>query len=277
MLHLTPDTALLRNPSRQFSVTLPFALLASLFIASILIPLAVMSIQALSSPRELHATLLDASVRNAIILSFEAGAITAALSALLGIPLAWLLSRGRLPGRSIIQTIVDLPLTIPHVVAGIAILFVYGRRGLLGAPLHQAFGLSFWGALPGIVVAMLFVSAPYTVSAARIAFDGVDTRLERVSRSLGVGPWETLWRVVLPLCWRGLLSAVTLSYARAISEFGAVVLVAYYPMTSPVKIYNLFLDFGLPRAIAMSFEVLIVSLCVFLVLRIAAHKRPQPA
>lgn len=276
MRNLLSDTSTLRNPSRQLSVTLPFALLASLFVASIIIPLAVMSIEALSAPDQLHATVADASVRNAIILSFEAGAITAALSAILGIPLAWLLSRGRFPGRSLIQTIVDLPITIPHVVAGIAILFVYGRRGLLGEPLHQAFGLSFWGALPGIVVAMLFVSAPYTVSAARIAFDGVDARLERVSRSLGVGPWETLWRVVLPLCWRGLLSAVTLSYARAISEFGAVVLVAYYPMTSPVKIYNLFLSFGLPSAIAMSFVVLVVSLCVFLLLRIAARPKRAP-
>ncbi|HEX7325956.1 MAG TPA: ABC transporter permease [Rhodanobacteraceae bacterium] len=263
----------MHNASRQLSVTLPFALLASLFIASIILPLATMSVQALSAPGQLRHTLADASVRNAIVLSFEAGGIAAIVAGVLGIPLAWLLSRGQFPGKSILQVIVDLPLTIPHVVAGIAILFVYGRRGLLGAPLNHMFGLSFWGSLPGIVVAMLFVSAPYTVSAARIAFDGVDTRLEKVSRSLGVGPWKTLWRVVVPLCWRGLLSAVTLSYARAISEFGAVVLVAYYPMTSPVKIYNLFLSFGLPQAISMSFVVLVVSLCVFLILRLAAHTR----
>lgn len=262
-----------RDPSRQPAVTLPLAILASLFIASIILPLAAMSIQALASPAQLHATVADASVRDAIILSFEAGGIAAALSGVFGIPLAWLLSRYRFPGRSIVETIVDLPLTVPHVVAGIAILFVYGRRGLLGAPLHDWFGLSFWSSLPGIVVAMLFVSSPYTVSTARIAFDGVDARLEKVSRSLGVGPWETLWRVVLPLAWRGLLAAVTLSYARAISEFGAVVLVAYYPMTSPVKIYNLFLSFGLPQAISMSFVVLVVSLCVFLVLRMLARRR----
>lgn len=267
----------MRSPSRQVSVTLVFSLLAALFIASIVLPLATMSIQALSAPHQLHASLADASVRNAIVLSFEAGGIAALLAGVMGIPLAWLLSRCRFPGRSLVQTIVDLPLTIPHVVAGIAVLFVYGRRGLLGAPFDHFFGLTFWGALPGIVVAMLFVSAPYAVSAARIAFDAVDPRLEKVSRSLGVGPWPTLFRVVLPLCWRGLLSAVTLSYARAISEFGAVVLVAYYPMTAPVKIYNLFLSFGLPQAISMSFIVLIVSLCVFLILRLAAHGRRQVA
>lgn len=262
-----------RNPGRQPAVTLPLALLASVFIASIILPLMAMSIQAMGSPGALRDTVADASVRDAIILSFEAGAIAAAVAGLFGIPLAWLLSRHRFPGRSLVQAIVDLPLTVPHVVAGIAILFVYGRRGLLGAPLHDWFGLSFWGSVPGIVVAMAFVSAPYTVSAARIAFDGIDPRLEQVSRSLGVGPWATLRRVVLPLAWRGLLSAMTLSYARAVSEFGAVVLVAYYPMTSPVKIYNLFLSFGLPQAISMSFVVLVVSLCVFLVLRLLAHRR----
>lgn len=267
----------MRNPTRQLSVTLPFTLLAAIFIASILLPLGAMSIQALSDTGELQRSLADASVWNAIALSFEAGGIAAALAGLLGIPLAWLLSQRRFPGRSLVQTIVDLPLTIPHVVAGIAVLFVYGRRGLLGAPLGHLFGLSFWGSLPGIVVAMLFVSAPYTVSAARIAFDGVDGRLEKVSRSLGIGPWATLRRVVLPLCWRGLLSAVTLSYARAISEFGAVVLIAYYPMTSPVKIYDLFLTLGLPQAIAMSFIVLVVSLGVFLLLRLAARSRQRAA
>ena len=268
--------ASLRHPRRQPVVTLPFALLAALFLATIILPLGALSLQALTTPRQLHESLADASVRQAILLSFEAGGLAALLAGLLGIPLAWLLSRCPFPGRSIVQTIVDLPLTIPHVVAGIAILFVYGRRGLLGAPLHHVFGLSFWGTLPGIVVAMLFVSAPYTVSAARIAFDGVDARLEMVSRSLGVGPWRTLWRVVIPLCWRGLVSAMTLSYARAVSEFGAVVLVAYYPMTSPVKIYNLFLSYGLPQAISMSFIVLLVTLCVFLILRLATHRRQTP-
>lgn len=262
----------MRSSNRQLSITLPFSLLASLFVAFIIIPLAILSIRALSSPHELRDAVLNASVRNAIIISFEAGAITAVLSGLLGIPLAWLLSRFRFPGRSLVQTIVDLPLTVPHVVAGIAVLFVYGRQGLLGAPLHQAFGLRFWGSLPGIVVAMLFVSAPYTVSAARIAFDGVDQRLEKVARSLGASPMGTLRRVVLPLCWRGLLSAVTLSYARAVSEFGAVVIIAYYPMTAPVKIYDLFLRFGLPQAIAASFLVLVVSMCVFLILRIISRK-----
>ena len=261
------------NPKRQAAVTIPLALFASVFVASIVIPLAILSIRALSSPDELKSAILDGAVRDAILLSFEAGAITAALSGVFGIPLAWLLSRFRFPGRSLLQAVVDLPLTVPHVVAGIAVLFVYGRQGLLGDPLQQMFGLRFWWSLPGIVVAMLFVSAPYTVSAARITFDGVDQRLEKVARSLGTRPWGVLWRVVLPLSWRGLLSAVTLSYARAVSEFGSVVIIAYYPMTAPVKIYDLFLRTGLPKAIAVSFLVLVVSMGVFLTLNLLSRGR----
>lgn len=265
------------NPNHQRSITFPFVLLAALFVASIIIPLAAIALHAMAMPHELKTTVMDSSVRGAILLSLEAGAITALISGLLGIPLAWLLSRFRFPGRGLVQTIVDLPLTVPHVVAGIAILLVYGRNGVLGAPLHELLDLNFWGSLPGIVAAMFFVSAPYTVSAGQIAFDGVNPRYENVARSLGIGPWRTLCRVVLPLCWRGLLSAVILSYARAISEFGAVIIIAYYPMTAPVKIYNLFLSFGLTQAITTSFVVLIVSLCVFLALRMVSRKRKLPA
>ena len=258
------------QPSRQRWVTVPFALLGSLLVASIVVPLGVLSVQALGAPVELGRVAADAEAQAAVLLSLEAAAITALLSGLLGIPLAWLQARARFPGKAVLQAVLDVPLTVPHVVAGMAVLFVYGRRGLLGVPLHQLFGLQFWSSLPGIVVAMLFVSAPYTVSAARLAFEGIDPRLEKAARSLGAGPWRVLWRVVLPLAWRGLLTAMTLSYARAVSEFGAVIIIAYYPMTAPVKIYDLFLRYGLPESLALSFIVLVISLLIFLVLRAVA-------
>ena len=265
------------QPSRQRWVTVPFALLGSLLVASVVVPLGVLSVQALGAPGELGRVAANAEAQAAVLLSLEAAAITALLSGLLGIPLAWLLARAQFPGKGLLQAVVDVPLTVPHVVAGMAVLFVYGRRGLLGAPLHQLFGLQFWSSLPGIVAAMLFVSAPYTVSAARLAFEGIDPRLEKAARSLGAGPWRVLWRVVLPLAWRGLLTAMTLSYARAVSEFGAVIIIAYYPMTAPVKIYDLFLRYGLPEALALSFIVLVISLLIFLVLRaVAGSRRARP-
>ena len=167
-----------------------------------------------------------------------------------GVPLAYVLARTNFPGKSVVAALIDLPLAVPHTVAGIALLMVFGRQGVLGEPLQALAGLQFWGTLAGIVAAMLFVSAPYTVNAARIGFEAVDPRLEKIARTLGLGPWQTFWQITLPLAWRSIMTGVTLTYARSISEFGAVVILVYYPMTAPVKIYELFLRFGLDQAAA---------------------------
>ena len=134
-------------------------------------------------------------------------------------------------------------------------------------------GLKFWGTIVGIVVAMMFVSAPYTVNAARMGFEVVDPRLEKIARTLGLGPWRTFWRITLPLARRGIMTGLTLTYARSISEFGAVVILVYYPMTAPVKIYELFLRIGLDQAAGAAVLLLIVSLTLFVLLRYLAHGR----
>ena len=179
------------------------------------------------------------------------------------------------PGKGVIEALIDLPLAVPHTVAGIALLMVFGRQGVLGAPLEALVGLKFWGTLAGIVVAMLFVSAPYTVNAARIGFDAVDPRLEKIARTLGLNPWRTFWRITLPLARRGIMTGVTLTYARSISEFGAVVILVYYPMTAPVKIYELFLRFGLDQAASAAVLLLFVSLALFLLLRALSCGAPE--
>ena len=136
-------------------------------------------------------------------------------------------------------------------------------------------GLKFWGTLAGIVVAMLFVSAPYTVNAARIGFAAVDPRLEKIARTLGLTPWRTFLRITLPLARKSIMTGVTLTYARSISEFGAVVILVYYPMTAPVKIYELFLRFGLDQAASAAVLLLVVSLGLFLVLRALSRGAPE--
>jgi molybdate/tungstate transport system permease protein len=209
----------------------------------------------------------DASVRASIALSLGAAATTAALAALLGVPLAYVLARSRFRGKGLVEAIVDLPLAVPHTVAGIALLFAFGRTGIIGAAVESATGLRFWGTSAGIVIAMLYVSLPYTVGAARLAFEGVDPRLERVARTLRAGPWRAFARVTLPLAWRGIVAGMTLTFARAISEFGAVVILAYFPMTAPVKIYDLFLQTGLRTSSAAATVLLAVVLVVFVGLR----------
>jgi molybdate/tungstate transport system permease protein len=242
-----------------------FRPLGGLFVAFILLPLIVLGTT--PAPASLARVAGMVEFRDALALSLEAAFLTALIAALIGVPLAYLLARSAFPGKSIVAAIIDLPLAVPHTVAGIALLMVFGRAGMLGAPANAIFGLKFWGTIAGVVVAMLFVAAPYTVNAARIGFEALDPRLEKIARTLGLGPWRTLWRVSLPLAWRSIMTGITLTYARAISEFGAVVILVYYPMTAPVQIYELFLRFGLDDASAAAVLLLTVSLALFILFR----------
>ncbi|HKR20843.1 MAG TPA: ABC transporter permease [Stellaceae bacterium] len=226
-------------------------------------------------------TLLDAAratdVRSALTLSVVASVLTALIAGLLGVPFAYFLARADFVGKSAVAAIVDVPLTVPHTVAGIALLMVFGRHGVIGGPAEDFLGLRFWGTLAGIIVAMLFVSLPYTVNAARIAFEGVDPRLEMVARTLGLGPWRVLARITVPLAWRGIATGLTLTFARSISEFGAVVILVYYPMTAPVQIYEMFLRYGVEEASAVAVLLLVISLALFILFRHVAYGRKPVA
>lgn len=243
----------------------------SLLVAFILIPL--IQLGATPSGASLWRAAQDVDVRDALALSIAAAFITVLIAALAGLPLAYLLARGTFPGKPIIAAIVDLPLAVPHTIVGIALLLVFGREGIIGAPANALLGIRFWGTIAGIVVAMLFVSVPFTVNAARIGFEAVDPRLEKVARTLGMGPWRTLWHVTLPLSRRSIVAGLTLTYARSISEFGAVVILVYYPMTAPVQIYDLFLRFGLDEASAAAVLLLLVAVALFIALRYFAYAR----
>jgi molybdate/tungstate transport system permease protein len=242
-------------------------LASGLLLAFIVLP--VIRLITISSPASLGTALADADIRDALQLSLQDAAITAVLATLLAVPLAYLLARHRFRGRALVQAVVDLPLAVPHTVAGIALLFVFGRTGWIGTP-AGAVGLSFYGTQAGIVVAMLFVSAPFAVNSARVAFEALDPNIERAARSLGATPAQTFLRVSLPLAWRGVLTGTVLVYARSISEFGAVVILAYYPATAPVAIYNQFLSAGLSDSASAAVLLLVVSLATFLVLRTLA-------
>lgn len=249
---------------------LVFWLLGSFLVGFVLVPL--LGLAASESPDALARVAAMPEVRAAIGVSLGAAAATVCLAGIFGVPLAWLLARADFPGRTVVSAIVDLPLAVPHTVAGIALLIVLGRQGVLGAP-AGAVGLRFWGTGAGVVAAMLFVSAPYAVNAARIGFEAIDPRLEMVARTLGLAPWRVLRHVTLPLAWRSILTGLTLTFARALSEFGAVAILAYYPKSAPVMIYELFLRFGLGEAAAMSVLLLAISLALFILLRALAFGR----
>ena len=245
-------------------------LAGGLLLAFIVLPL--LRLAAAAPPSSLRQAAATAQVRDATLLSLQAAAITAGIATLLGVPLAYLLARGTFRGRGLVQAVVDLPLAVPHTVAGIALLYLLGRTGWAGAPAARL-GVSFYGSQWGIVAAMLFVSAPFAVNSARVAFETADPRLEQAARSLGASQWHAFRRATLPLAARGVLTGAVLVYARSISEFGAVVIIAYYPATAPVEIYNLFLQSGLTQATAAAVILLIVTLSTFLVFRALASGR----
>lgn len=195
---------------------------------------------------------------------------TATLATLLGIlgatPVAYALARGRFRGRSVVAAMIDLPLLIPHPVAGIALLLVLGRNTPLGSALW-AIGLQITGSVTGIVCAMLFVSAPLYVSAAREAFDRVDPRFEGVARTLGDSAWQAMRRVTLPLAWRGLLAAAIVMWARAVSEFGAIVILVYHPRVASVLSYERFTAFGLREALPVAAILVLLALIPLIALR----------
>lgn len=259
------------SPGRARLLFLVFWCCGGLLLVSIVAPL--VALAALESPANMIRVAAMHEVRAAVALSLGAAGLTALIAAALGFPLAYVMAHGSFPGKRVVEAVIDIPLAVPHTVAGIALLAIYGRRGVFGEALESAFGLRFWGTLAGIVVAMLFVSAPFAVNAARIGFEAIDPRLEKVARTLGAGPWKVLVRVTLPLAWRSLLTGVTLTFARAISEVGAVIILAYYPMTAPIKIYELFLRFGLREAAGMALLVLVIALGLFIGLRYLATGR----
>ncbi|MCS7178905.1 MAG: ABC transporter permease [Anaerolineae bacterium] len=250
-------------------LTVLFSALGMLLVLFVAVPLA-RTITA-SSPSLLWQTLLDPEVRGAISLTLYASFIATLLALICGVPLAYLLARVDFPGKGVVEGIIDVPVVVPHSAAGIALLMVFGRQ----APLGQVFGLlglRFVSAVPGIVVAMLFVSLSFLVNAAREGFEAVDPRLERVARTLGASPWETFWRVSFPLAWRSILSGALMMWARGLSEFGAVVILAYHPMVAPVLLYERFESFGLAYAQPVAALMILICLVTFAVLRGTTRK-----
>ncbi|MHC3381991.1 ABC transporter permease [Haloarcula sp. H-GB5] len=215
---------------------------------------------------------LDPDVHRVLYLGVYGPLLAALLSLLFGVPLAHLLAKG-FSGQPLVESLVDLPLVVPHSVAGIIILFGFGKGGAFPQ-------FSVLGTMVGMVLAMAFVSAPYAVNASREAFEAIDDRLEYASRIHGANKWETFRRVTGPLAVRGMITGGVLAWARAVSEFGAVAVVAYsveffYPFAggkvtaqhAPVFVYNTYLQGGLEESGAVAFLLLAVSAAIFLLVR----------
>ncbi len=206
----------------------------------------------------------DREVVQSIKLTLIAALFATATAALAGIPLAYLLAGKKFFGRSILLAVIDLPIIIPHSAAGVALLTIIGRQSFIG----RLFGKGLTGTAAGISVAMAFVSLPFLINAARQAFASVPEKLEKAARTLGASPHRVFFTISLPLAWRGILSGMILMWARGISEFGAVVIIAYHPMTTPVMVFQRFNDYGLSYARSVAVLLIIICVTLFIILRL---------
>jgi molybdate transport system permease protein len=196
---------------------------AGLLLAFLLAPLVALVV--VLEPATLLAHLRSDVALRALGLTLRTTGISTAACVLLGLPLAWLLARREFRGKALVDTLVDLPITIPPVVAGVGLLLAFGRRGLLGRHLEVA-GVSIPFTTAAVVMAQVFIASPFFVRAARAGLAAVDPRLEMASRTLGAGPWRTFLTVTVPLAGPALLAGVLLAWARALSEFGATMMFA---------------------------------------------------
>jgi molybdate/tungstate transport system permease protein len=244
---------------------LVFILLGGLLVLFVILPL-VSTLLAIT-PRSFWQALTDPEVYRSISLTFGAAVFATGLGLVTGVPLAYLLARRRFRGKRLVEAIVNLPVVIPHTAAGVALLMVFGRRGLLGQWLTPL-GLTFTDKPAGVVVAMLFVSLPFLVNMSKEAFALVDEELERVALTDGATRWQAFRHVTLPLAWRGVLGGAMMMWARGISEFGAVVILAYHPKIVPVLVYERFEGFGLSAALPVAVLLILTVLVVFGLLRL---------
>jgi molybdate transport system permease protein len=216
------------------------------------------------------AQLGSTEVRTALRLSLECSLGALAVSAVLGVPLAWVLARVPFPGRSFVRAIVTLPMVLPPVVGGVALLAAFGRRGLVGRHLGSLPGFPAPFTSAGVVLAEAFVAMPFLVITAEAGLRQMDQRYEEAAATLGAGPWRRFWTVTVPLIAPSLIAGAALCWARALGEFGATITFAGNlpgrTQTVPSAIYVL-LQTAPEAAITVSVVLLVVSLVVLVPLR----------
>lgn len=225
-----------------------------------------------TSPAQLFESAKDPDVQQSIGLTLWVSMAATLLFALGGIPLAYLLARRDFTLKKLVLGIIDLPIVIPHSAAGIAVLGFVSRDSYLGK-LGSAVGLDFVGEPAGIAIAMAFVSIPFLINSARDGFAAVPERLELAALNLGASPTRVFFTIALPLAWRNIVSGLILMFARGMSEFGAVIIVAYHPMVAPVLIWERFSSFGLSYARPVAVIFIVVSLVFFIALRFLSRPK----
>lgn len=214
--------------------------------------------------------LTEQSSIDALRLSLICSLTATCISILLGVPLAWVLARVGFPGRGFVRALCILSMVLPPVVGGVALFAAFGRRGLVGGPLYDWFGIRFTFTTVGVIMAETFVSMPFLVLSVEAGLRGLDRRTEDAARTLGASRWYTFRRVTLPALRPALIAGAVLAWARALGEFGATITFAGNlpgeTQTMPLAVY-LALESDTGQALVLSFVLIVISFAVLLGLR----------
>lgn len=242
--------------NRKSVIFLAFGLLGGMLLINLVLPIAslffhpdwVSWMTALRRPE----------ARQALVVSLEASIISLAIMVVFGIPLGYLLARADLPLKRMWITFVFLPMVVPDLAAGILLLRTFGPYGIIGQTL-DARNISLTNNLAGIVLAQLFVAAPFAIVSATASFASVDRKLEMAAATLGDSQWHIFRRISLPLAWPGIAAGLTLAWIRAIGEFGSTLIVAYNPHSLPVYMWIKFESEGLSGALPAAFCLVVLA------------------
>ncbi|MEU8510109.1 ABC transporter permease [Kitasatospora sp. NPDC048722] len=255
---------------RQHAPRVPVTLLLPALLGLVFLVLPLLGLLVRAPWSALSEKLTSTAVWDALRLSLICATLATAVSLVLGVPLAWLLARTELPGRRVIRALVTLPLVLPPVVGGVALLLVLGRRGIVGSWLDSAFGITLPFTTTGVVIAEAFVAMPFLVISVEGALRAADPRYEEAAATLGASRLTAFRRVTLPLIAPGIAAGAVLAWARALGEFGATITFAgNFPgktQTMPLAVY-LAMESDPEAAIALSLVLLAVSVAVLVGLR----------
>jgi len=258
--------------------------LATSLLALFVLP--ILALVASTTPAAFVRAVGDPAVRLSVAFTLYASAVALALSVVLGVPLGYLLARRSFRGRGVVESIVGLPVVVPHLVAGLALLFLFAPNTPVGR-LFQWAGVPVFGTFVGVVLVMTYVSASYTVLASQLSFRAVDERLLESARSLGATRSQAFATLTFPLALRGIVAGALLTWARSVSEIGGFLILAYTvypgpgyagPVTSPVSVYvyNLYQLGDLPGTAAVASLFVLIAFGLFLTIRWLEHSGLLP-
>ncbi|WP_163328862.1 ABC transporter permease [Desulfurobacterium thermolithotrophum] len=247
----------------QKILLLLIGLLTFFCFAFIIIP--ILNIFVSINPESLKSTLKDGEVWNAIFTTLKGATFSTTLGLIIGVPTSYFLSTVDFRGKSFLESLLNLPIVIPHVAVGIILLKLLSQNSTLGK-FFSHFGIHFVDTIYGIIVAMCFVSISYTITSSLLGFRSINKELIWTARSLGASPFQVLRFVVLPLAFPYILRGAILSFARSISEVGALLIIAYYPITAPILMYERFEDYGLKASTPIAVLMMLISFLIFIIL-----------